>query len=110
MDKQNNASIPQAIWQLFQRHLIEHPLDVENTDLQSVLQLLHTAYTEVQTDDPEPIKQAFRRLDECLEGVSLDTNNAVFSIVCQICSVGEERAFLDGVRIGAHLVKELYSG
>ena len=110
MDNQTNASIPQAVCQLFQRHLMEHPFHVENRDLESVLQLLHTAYTEVQTDDPEPVKQAFRHLDECMKDVSLATNNEVFSIVCQIYSAGEERAFLDGVRIGAHLVKELYSG
>ena len=110
MDNQNNASITQAVCQLFQQQLIEHPFDAENTNLRSVLDLLYTAYTETQIDDPEPVKQAFRHLDECMKDVSLDTNNEVFSIVCQIYCAGEERAFLDGVRIGAHLVKELYSG
>ncbi len=110
MDNQTNASITQATCQLFQQHLIEHPFHVENRDLESVLQLLHTAYTEVQTDDPEPVKQAFRHLDECMKDVSLDINNEVFSIVCQIYCAGEEQAFLDGVRIGAHLVKELFLG
>ena len=110
MDNQNNASITQAVCQLFQQQLIEHPLDAENTNLRSVLDLLYTAYTETQIDDPEPVKQVFRHLDECMKDVSLDTNNEDFSIVCQIYCAGEERAFLDGVRIGAHLVKELYTG
>lgn len=29
---------------------------------------------EVQTNDPESVKQAFQHLDECMEDVSLDTN------------------------------------
>jgi hypothetical protein len=45
-----------------------------------------------------------------MKDVSLDINNEVFSIVCQIYCAGEEQAFLDGVRIGAHLVKELFLG
>ena len=110
MDNQTNASIPQAVCRLFRQQLIEHPLDIENANLHSVLELLHTAYTEVQTDDPEPVKQAFRRLDECMEAVDLDINNAIYLTVCQIYCAAEERAFLDGVRIGAHLVKELYTG
>ena len=110
MDKQNSASITQAVCQLFRQQLMEYPLDAQNTGLSSVLELLYTAYAETQTDDPEDIKQAYQRLDDLLQDVSLDMNNAVFSLVCQIQCTGEERAFLDGVHIGAHLVKELYAG
>ena len=110
MDKQNSVSITQAVCQLFRQQLMEHPLDAQNTDLHSVLDLLYTAYSEAQTDDPEEIKQAYQRLDDLLQDVSLDLNNAVFSLVCQIQCAAEERAFLDGVHIGAHLVKELYAG
>ena len=108
MDKQNSVNITQAVSQLFRKQLMEHPLDAQNTDLCSVLELLYTAYAETQTDDPEEVKQAYQRLDDLLQDVSLDLNNAVFSLVCQIQCTGEERAFLDGIRIGAHLVKELY--
>lgn len=110
MDKQNSVNIPRFVCQLFHQQLMEHPLDAQNTDLCSVLELLYTAYAETQTDDPEDVKQAYQRLDDLLQDVSLDLNNAVFSLVCQIQCTGEEQAFLDGVRIGAHLLKELYAG
>lgn len=70
----------------------------------------YTAYSEAQTDDPEELKQAYQRLDDLLQDVSLDLNNAVFSLVCQIQCAAEEQTFHDGVRIGAHWVKELYAG
>ncbi len=110
MDNQTNASITQAICQLFHQHLMEHPFPLENRDLHSLLELLHTTYAEIRTDDPESVKLAFRRLDECMEAADLDINNEVFSIVCQIYCAAEEQAFLDGVRIGAQMVKELYTG
>lgn len=110
MDNQTNASITHAVCQLFYQHLMEHPFPLENRDLHSLLELLHTAYAEIRTDDPETVKQAFRRFDKCMEAADLDTNNAVFSIVCQIYCATEEQAFLDGVQMGAQLVKELYTG
>ncbi len=110
MDKQNSASIPRSVCQLFHKQLMEYPLDEQNTGLRSVLDLLYTAYAETQTDNPEEIKQAYQRLDDLLQDVSFEMNNAVFSIVSKIQCSTEERTFLDGVRIGAHLVKELYAG
>ena len=70
MDKQNSASITQAVCQLFRQQLMEYPLDAQNTGLSSVLELLYTAYAETQTDNPEDIKQAYQRLDDLLQDVS----------------------------------------
>ena len=73
----------------------------------SVLEFLYVVYADNQGRDPKEIEQGFMDLDGCLENVSLDDNNEIFSIVCSLCNSYEERAFKDGLRLGAYLMLEL---
>ena len=80
---------------------------LKDSDANSVLEFLYTAYADEQGQDPLEIKQHFVALDDHLQILSLEENNEIFSIVCSICSAYEKRAFLDGIQVGASLMLEL---
>lgn len=80
---------------------------VTNSDAASVLEFLYIAYTEVQDCDPPDINEGFKKLGVHLEQLPLNENNAIFSIVCELCDAYEKRAFMDALRLGAYLTLEL---
>ena len=80
----------------------------QDTEAESVLEFLFIAYADAQGRDPVEITNGFVELNDHLEGVvSLDENNAIFAIVCGLCSACEKRAFIDAIQIGAQLMLEL---
>ena len=82
--------------------------DFQESDADSVLEFLYIAYTDALGRDPAEISQGFVDLNDHLEGVvSLDENNAIFYIVCGLCSACEKRAFIDAIQIGAQLMLEI---
>lgn len=73
----------------------------------SILDLFYLLYSEAFPIDNEKIHTLFTQLDGCLEPLSFDQNNQVFSFVCEICRETEKQAFLEGLRIGFLLSAEL---
>ena len=67
----------------------------------------YQAYAESHENDPREIRDGFKELDKFLEGLSLDNNNAVWNLCCQLCTAYEHKAFVDGIKYGAHLMMEL---
>ena len=84
-----------------------HPFDPGDTDCEIVLDQLYHAYAESHESDPPEIRDGFKELDKFLEGLSLDDNNAVWNLCCQLCTAYEHKAFIDGVQYGALLIREL---
>ena len=98
---------PSTIAKAFSEHIHSGVFSLKNTEAASVLEFLYIAYTDIQGRDPKEIDQGFVDLDNHLEGVSLDENNTIFSIVCDLCNAYEKRAFMDAIQIGAYLMLEL---
>ena len=86
-----------------------HPFDSGSSDSETVLDQLYQAYFESHESDPPEIKNGFKELDSLLESLSLDNNNAVFNLCCQLCTAYERKAFIDGLLYGAHLMQELFA-
>ena len=84
-----------------------HPFDPGDSDCETVLDQLYQAYAESHESDPPEIRDGFKELDKFLEGLSLDDNNAVWNLCCQLCTAYEHKAFIDGVQYGALLIREL---
>ncbi len=84
-----------------------HPVDPGESDCETVLDQLYQAYAESHESDPPEIRAGFKELDGFLEGLSLDDNNAVWNLCCQLCTAYEHKAFLDGLQYGACLMTEL---
>ena len=88
-------------------YMDKHPLDLGDTDCETVLDQLYQAYAESHESDPPEIRDGFKELDDLLGSLSLDDNNAVWNLCCQLCTAYEHKAFLDGLQYGAHLINEL---
>ena len=88
-------------------YMHKHPIDLGDTDCETVLDQLYQAYAESHESDPPEIRNGFKELDELLGSLPLDDNNAVFNLCCRLCSAYEHKAFIDGIQYGAHLITEL---
>ena len=88
-------------------YMDKHPIDLGDTDCETVLDQLYQAYAESHESDPPEIRDGFKELEEFLCNLPLEDNNAVFNLCCQICTAYEHKAFIDGLQYGAFLIKEL---
>ena len=95
--------IPQRL----KAYIDTHPIDLGDSDCETVLDQLYQAYAESHESDPPEIGEGFRELAEFLCPLPLDDNNAVFNLCCRLCIAYERKAFVDGVQYGAHLISEL---
>ena len=85
----------------------KHPIDLGDSDCETVLDQLYQAYAESHESDPPEITDSFKELDELLGALPLDDNNAVFNLCCSLCTAYERKAFSDGLLYGSNLMKEL---
>ena len=93
-----------------QSYIALKPPDLGDSDCETVLDQLYQAYTEThESDDPSEIQDGFKELDGLLGSLSLNDNNAVWNLCCQLCTAYERKGFLDGLQYGAHLIFELYT-
>ena len=88
-------------------YMDKHPIDLGDTDCETVLDQLYQAYAESHESDPPEIRDGFKELDNLLSELSLEDNNAVFNLCCRLCSAYERKAFIDGLQYGVHLINEL---
>lgn len=96
------------IAQRLKAYIEAHPFAPGASDCETVLNQLYQAYQESHESDPPEISDGLKELEEFLEHLSLDDNNAVFSLCCGLCTAYEHKAFLDGLQYGAHLMLELF--
>ena len=85
----------------------KHPIDLGDTDCETVLDQLYQAYAESHESDPPEIRDGLKELDDLLGSLPLEDNNAVWNLCCHLCTAYEHKAFLDGLQYGAHLIMEL---
>ena len=102
----NHCTIP-AIAHRLANHLSSHRFSLPDTDNTSVIDLLYTTYADCLGQDRKEIQDGFLALGDHLEHLPLDENNAIFSIVCELCGAYEQRAFQDALQLGAYLMLEL---
>ena len=95
--------------QRLKAYIETHPFDSGDGDYETVLDQLYQAYAELHESDPPEIQAGFAELENLLETLPLNDNNAVFGLCCRLCIHYERKAFLDGLQYGAHLMFELFS-
>lgn len=86
-----------------------HPFDPGDSDCETVLDQLYQAYAESHESDPAEISDGFKKLEDFLETLPLDDNNAVFNLCCRLCCAYDRKAFVAGLQYGVHLMFELWS-
>ena len=82
------------IAQRLKAYIEAHPFDPGDSDCETVLGQLFQAYQESHESDPPDIRDRFRELDNLLEQLPLEDNNAVFNLCCSLCTAYEHKAFL----------------
>ena len=97
------------IAQRLKAYIETHPIDLGDSDCETVLDQLYHAYAESHESDPTEISEGFKELEEFLCTLPLEDNNSVFNLCCRLCSAYERKAFLDGLRYGACLILETLS-
>ena len=65
-------------------YITAHPFDSGDSDCETALNQLYQAYAESHESDPPEIRDGFKELDALLEQLSLDDNNAVWNLCCQL--------------------------
>ena len=96
-----------SLAQRLRTYIEAHPFDPGDSDYETVLDQIYQVYAESHESDPPEISEGFKELENFLEILPLDDNNAVFNLCCRLCTAYEHKAFLDGIQYGAHLILEL---
>ena len=96
------------ITQQLKAYIEAHPFDPGTSECQTVLEQLYQAYFESHESDPPEIKEVFTQLGDFLETLPIDDNNNLFSLICQLCIAFDQKAYIDGLQTGAHLINELF--
>ena len=73
----------------------------------TVLEMLYECYNENHPYDNEEIKADFNELYQQMNGMSLRDMDKVIYPVCKLCRDHEKTGFVEGVKIGIRLNKEL---
>lgn len=107
-EKDMNAqyTLPEVARKL-REHIDRCSYDFKDDRVESVLDFLYVAYMESKGRDLKSIKRGFADLENYMEGVSLKDNDAILALVCTLCDLYEERAFKDGLQLGAYLILKL---
>ena len=95
------------IAQRLKAYIDAHPIDLGDSECETVLEQLYQAYAESHESDPPEISEGFKELEEFLCSIPLEDNNTVFNLCCRLCCAYEQKAFLDGLKYGSKLIQEL---
>ena len=74
---------------------------------QNLLDLLYDAYNDTTGMDNEAIKADFERLDEIINGKPLKEIDEIIYAVCTLSRDHEKAGFVEGVKVGMSLAREL---
>jgi len=91
----------------FNDYLATHPAGLGEEETEDLLDVLFRCYQESRKMDSEEIREQFQSLDSVLSQLSLDDNNRVFMITCQLCDQHSREAFQTGIVTGFHLLQAL---
>ena len=76
-------------------------------DGKSVLTMLYKAYSECNRLDDAQIKADFNELYRLMNGMELREMDKIIYPVCALCRDHEKAGFIEGVKVGLRLGKEL---
>ena len=90
-----------------QNHLAtQQPNHPDNAE--SILEVLFDAYNESNGFDNAAIKSDFEELYRLMNGKPLKEIDEIIYTVCTLCRDHEKAGFIEGVKVGMNLAKEVY--
>lgn len=88
------------------RYVEEHPPNY-GRDARTILEMLYCYYHECNNTDPDAVKAAFDYLYQRMHGMTLREMDRIVDAVCILCTEHERSGFIEGVRVGILLSKEI---
>lgn len=93
-------------------HPLQQKLSAENinfgNDADSVLSFLCNAYYDQNcSSDTDEIQQAFEELYEVMNGKTIREMDEIIYPVCVFCRTHQQSGFVDGIKLGILLSREL---
>ena len=82
-------------------------LTTQQSTNQNILDLLYDAYNATTGMDNEAIKADFEELYQLMNGKSLQEIDEIIYAVCTLCRDHEKAGFIEGVKVGMSLAREL---
>ena len=77
-------------------------------DADTVLRMLCSTYYELNCNaDTDEVKQAFDNLYQAMTGKTLKEKDEVIYATCRLCSLRQQTGFIDGIKVGLILAKEI---
>ena len=76
-------------------------------DSNSVLGLLYECFNENNPYDNDQIRADFEELYRQMNGMSLRDMDKIIYPVCKLCRDREKAGFIEGIKVGIHLVTEI---
>ena len=92
-------------YDVLSRYVSENQPNIGNGD--SVLAMLYEAYSECNQMEDTQIKAAFEELYRQMNGIELHEMDRILDPVCSLCLSHEQAGFVEGVKVGVTLSKEL---
>ena len=99
-----NASMIQ-FFETLKTHIEQHPPNYG--DGESVLTMLYECHNENNPYDNEQIKEDFNELYRQMNGMELGEMDRIIYSVCILCRDHEKVGFIEGIKVGIMLAKEL---
>ena len=93
---------------ILKRHVVENPPNY-GSDAQSILEMLYSYYHACNNTDTDAVKVAVADLYQRMHGMPLREMDRIVDAVCTLCREHEKAGFVEGVKVGVGLEKELKS-
>ena len=76
-------------------------------DADSILEMLYGCYNQYNRMDTQAIKAGFEELYEQMAGMPLRDMDDIIYTTCTLCREHEKSGFIEGVKVGVLLTKEI---
>ena len=75
---------------------------------ESILEVLYDTYNEHSCFENEQIKADFEELYQRMNGKLLQEMDEIIYVVCTLCRDHEKAGFMEGIKVGIDMAKELW--
>lgn len=88
-------------------YLSENPPEICKCQIETILDMFCCCYLQQWQGDTLDVRAHFEALDDILKELTMQQQDAVVDITCELCSLYRREAFHDGVLTGFRLFREL---
>ena len=89
------------------RKYVEENPPTYGSNAKSILEMLYSYYHECNNADTDAVKGAFEDLYQRMHGMSLREMDRIVDVVCTLCREHEKAGFVEGIRVGLYLDREI---